>query len=81
MSALGAQIPQFDLPCYDWPGQRFPSFVFRDLLEAKGQSLPSRKGNGLDQYEVKRRDGGYRHITLAMLAQAYLTEIRQQAME
>ena len=42
--------------------------------EAKGQV-------GLDQYEVRRWDGWYRHITLAMLAHAYLTVIRNQAME
>ena len=42
--------------------------------EAKGQV-------GLDQYEVRRWDGWYRHITLAMLAQAYLTVIRHQALE
>ena len=36
---------------------------------------------GLDQYEVRRWDGWYRHITLAMLAHAYLTVIRNQAME
>ena len=42
--------------------------------EAKGQV-------GLDQYEVRRWDGWYRHITLAMLAQAYLAVIRQQAVE
>ena len=42
--------------------------------EAKGQV-------GLDQYEVRRWDGWYRHITLAMLAQAYLSVIRHQAME
>ena len=42
--------------------------------EAKGQV-------GLDQYEVRRWDGGYRHITLAMLAQAYLSVIRRQAMQ
>ena len=42
--------------------------------EAKGQV-------GLDQYEVRRWDGWYRHITLAMLAQAYLTVIRQPALE
>ena len=40
--------------------------------EAKGQV-------GLDQYEVRRWDGWYRHITLAMLAQAYLAVIRHQA--
>ena len=42
--------------------------------EAKGQV-------GLDQYEVRRRDGWYRHITLAMLAQAYLSVIKHQALE
>ena len=40
--------------------------------EAKGQI-------GLDQYEVRKWDGWYRHITLAMLAHAYLTVVRQQA--
>ena len=42
--------------------------------EAKGEV-------GLDQYEVRRWDGWYRHITLAMLAHAYLAVIRNQAME
>ncbi len=36
---------------------------------------------GLDQYEVRRWDGWYRHITLAMLAHAYLAVIRNQAAE
>ena len=40
--------------------------------EAKGQV-------GLDQYEVRKWDGWYRHITLAMLAHAYLTVVRNQA--
>ena len=40
--------------------------------EAKGQV-------GLDQYEVRRWDGWYRHITLATLAHAYLAVIRYQA--
>ena len=35
----------------------------------------------LDQYEVRRWDGWYRHITLAMLAHAYLSVIKHQAME
>ena len=34
---------------------------------------------GLDQYEVRKWDGWYRHITLAMLAHAYLAVLRQQA--
>ena len=42
--------------------------------EAKGQV-------GLDQYEVRKWDGWYRHITLAMLAHAYLMVIRHHAME
>lgn len=42
--------------------------------EAKGEV-------GLDQYEVRRWDGWYRHITLAMLAHAYLTVIRHHATE
>ena len=40
--------------------------------EAKGQV-------GLDQYEVRRWDGWHRHITLAMLAHAYLAVLRHQA--
>ena len=42
--------------------------------EAKGEV-------GLDQYEVRRWNGWYRHITLAMLAHAYLAVIRHRAME
>ena len=38
--------------------------------EAKGQV-------GLDQYEVRKWEGWYRHITLAMLAHAYLAVVRQ----
>ena len=40
--------------------------------EAKGQV-------GLDQYEVRKWEGWRRHITLAMLAHAYLAVVRQQA--
>ena len=34
---------------------------------------------GLDQYEVRKWEGWYRHITLAMLAHACLAVVRQQA--
>ncbi len=34
---------------------------------------------GLDEYEVRRWNGWYRHITLAMLAQAYLAVTRYYA--
>ena len=40
--------------------------------EAKGQV-------GLDQYEVRKWEGWYRHITLAMLAHACLAVVRQKA--
>jgi SRSO17 transposase len=34
---------------------------------------------GLDQYEVRRWDGWYRHITLCLLAHAYLVAVSIQA--
>lgn len=34
---------------------------------------------GLDEYEVRRYPGWYRHITLAMLAHAFLTVTRADA--
>ncbi len=44
------------------------------------ESLEIAKGEvGLDQYEVRRWDGWYRHITLALLAQAFLTVVRARA--
>jgi SRSO17 transposase len=36
---------------------------------------------GLDEYEVRRWAGWYRHITLAMLAQAYLSVTRYYAVQ
>ena len=42
--------------------------------EAKGEV-------GLDQYEVRKWDGWYRHITLAMLAHACQAVVRRQALE
>ena len=39
---------------------------------AKGQT-------GLDDYQVRRYDAWYRHITLAMLGHAYLTATRAAA--
>jgi SRSO17 transposase len=41
------------------------------------QSFALAKGEvGLDQYEVRRWDGWYRHMTLAMFALAYLAVLR-----
>jgi SRSO17 transposase len=45
------------------------------------ESFESAKGEvGLDHYEVRSWDGWYRHITLAMLAHAYLTVVRARAL-
>jgi SRSO17 transposase len=44
------------------------------------ESLETAKGEvGLDQYEVRRWTGWYRHLTLALLAHAYLTITRAHA--
>jgi len=44
------------------------------------ESFESAKGEvGLDHYEVRSWDGWYRHITLAMMAHAYLTALRARA--
>jgi SRSO17 transposase len=46
------------------------------------ESFESAKGEvGLDQYEVRSWQGWYRHITLALLAHAYLTVTRAVAAE
>jgi SRSO17 transposase len=45
------------------------------------ECLESAKGEvGLDQYEVRKWDGWYRFITLALLAHAYLTVLRAKAL-
>jgi invasion protein IalB len=41
----------------------------------------AKNGCGLDEYEVRRYIGWYRHITLAMLARAVLTALAAQASE
>jgi SRSO17 transposase len=44
------------------------------------ESFARAKGEvGLDQYEVRRWDGWYRHITLCLLAHAYLEVTRATA--
>jgi SRSO17 transposase len=46
------------------------------------ECFESAKGQvGLDQYEVRRWTGWYRHITLALLAHAYLTVTRLEAVK
>jgi SRSO17 transposase len=46
------------------------------------ECFESAKGEvGLDHYEVRRWPGWYRHITLALLAHAYLTVTRAAAAE
>ena len=36
---------------------------------------------GLDEYEVRHWPGWYRHITLSMLALAFLTDTRSRAVQ
>ncbi len=57
----------------------------RELVRVAGvrwtveDAFESAKGEvGLDQYEVRRWTGWYRHVTLALLAHAYLTVVRAQ---
>jgi hypothetical protein len=46
---------------------------------AVAECFETAKGEvGLDQYEVRSWPGGYRHITLTLLAHAYLTVVRAQ---
>ena len=46
------------------------------------ETFQTAKGEvGLDHYQVRRYDGWYRHITLAMLAHAFLTVTRAAAAE
>jgi len=58
----------------------------RELVRVAGarwaieESFQSAKGEvGLDHYQVRRYDAWYRHITLALLAHAYLTVTRAAA--
>lgn len=44
------------------------------------ETFQAAKGQvGLDQYQVRRYDSWYRHITLAMLAHAFLTVTTAEA--
>ena len=60
--------------------------ALREVVEVAGtrwaveETLETGKGEvGLDQYEVRKWTGWYRHITLALLAHAFLTVTRAQA--
>ena len=60
----------------------------RELVRVAGarwaieETFQTAKGQvGLDQYQVRRYDSWYRHITLAMLAQAFLTVTTAEAGE
>jgi SRSO17 transposase len=67
--------------CYGPPGT-----PLRELVRVAGarwaieETFQTAKGEvGLDQYQVRRYDAWYRHITLAMLAHAFLTITRAHA--
>ena len=58
----------------------------RELVRVAGarwaieETFQTAKGQvGLDQYQVRRYDSWYRHITLAMLAHAFLTVTTAEA--
>ncbi|GAA2243973.1 hypothetical protein GCM10010430_27130 [Kitasatospora cystarginea] len=55
-----------------WPAPAGPS---RKCFQAANNEC------GLDQYEVRRYVGWYRHITLAMLAHAFLAAMTAHALE
>jgi SRSO17 transposase len=60
--------------------QRWPRWRVAGTRWAIEESLETAKGEvGPDQYEVRSWAGWYRHITLAMLAHAYLTVMRATA--
>jgi hypothetical protein len=64
-------------------GQRART-VLRGDRRSNGAVLPDQAAKnecGLDQYEVRRYVGWYRHITLAMLAHAFLSAMTAQALE
>lgn len=61
----------------------YSDVVLEDLVKVAGarwaieESFETAKGEvGLDQYEVRKWDSWYRHITLSLLAHAYLTTTR-----
>jgi SRSO17 transposase len=63
-----------------------PNTPLRELVRVAGtrwaieETFQSAKGQvGLDQYQVRRNDAWYRHITLVMLAHAFLTVTRANA--
>jgi SRSO17 transposase len=67
--------------CYGPPGT-----ALRELVRVAGtrwaieEMFQTAKGQvGLDQYQVRRYDSWYRHITLTMLAHAFLTVTRARA--
>ncbi|MFI2437556.1 IS701 family transposase, partial [Streptomyces sp. NPDC018693] len=53
----------------------------RDPLGDRGSFQAAKNECGLDQYEVRRYPGWYRHITLAMLARALHAAMASAAAE
>ncbi len=65
-----------------------PEVTAKDLARAAGRRWAievcfesARQQTGLDEYEVRSWDGWHRHITLSMLASAFLTAVRLLASE
>ena len=65
-----------------WPGRYLPGRVGPGgrTRWAVEEGFEQAKGDvGLDHYEVRRWPGWYRHITLMLLAHAFLAVTRAQA--
>ena len=61
-----------------FPTECYASFKW-DAYETCFQS--AKREAGLDEYEVRSWTGWYRHVTLSMLALAFLTAVRAEAVE
>ena len=67
--------PRLAHPCKPWsrsPGMRW---TIEECFEV------GKNETGLDEYEVRHWPGWYRHITLSMLALAFLAVTRCQALQ
>ena len=76
-AVTATQLPWPTMSCLR-RGERHvrPWSAWRGNAGASSRVSRSPRGVGLDQYEVRRWDGWYRHMTLAIFALAYLAVLR-----
>ena len=68
------------------PGQAHPHAPYATELAVCDETIEERfqaakDQVGLDHYQVRRWDAWYRHVTLVLVAQAFLAAVRAQAGE